>query len=67
MRRARAFFFVCAGLLSVFGDNIRHALQYLETGAVDVAIIALSIAGAPYVWSYDHLQLLFPLALTAGG
>lgn len=31
----------------VFGDNIRHTLQFLETGAVDVAIIALSIADVP--------------------
>lgn len=28
----------------VFGENIRHALQFLETGGVDAAIIALSLA-----------------------
>jgi hypothetical protein len=27
---------------------------------------ALSVAGAPYLWSYDHLLLLVPLALAAG-
>jgi molybdate transport system substrate-binding protein len=31
----------------VFGENIRHALQFLETGAVDAAIIALSLASVP--------------------
>jgi molybdate transport system substrate-binding protein len=31
----------------VFGDNVRHALQFLETGAVDVAIVALSLVNAP--------------------
>jgi molybdate transport system substrate-binding protein len=33
----------------VFGENVRHALQFLETGAVDAAIIALSIANVPDV------------------
>lgn len=28
----------------VFGENIRQVLQYLETGSVDVAIIALSVS-----------------------
>ena len=28
----------------VYGENIRHTLQFLETGGVDAAIIALSIA-----------------------
>lgn len=31
----------------VYGDNVRHTLQFLETGAVDAAIIALSIADVP--------------------
>jgi len=29
----------------VYGDNIRQALQYAETGNVDVAIVALSLSG----------------------
>ena len=33
----------------VFAENVRHALQFLETGAVDAAIIALSIANVPDV------------------
>lgn len=31
----------------VFGENIRHTLQFLETGAVDAAIVALSLAAVP--------------------
>ena len=31
----------------VYGENIRHTLQFLETGAVEAAIIALSIANVP--------------------
>jgi molybdate transport system substrate-binding protein len=31
----------------VFGENIRHALQFVETGAVEAGIVALSIADAP--------------------
>ncbi len=31
----------------VFGENVRHALQFLETGGVEAAIIALSLAGVP--------------------
>ena len=31
----------------VYGENIRHALQFVETGAVEAAIVALSIADAP--------------------
>lgn len=33
----------------VYGENIRHTLQFIETGAVDAGIIALSIADAPDV------------------
>jgi molybdate transport system substrate-binding protein len=33
----------------VYGENIRHTLQFIETGAVDAGIIALSIAEAPGV------------------
>jgi molybdenum ABC transporter molybdate-binding protein len=31
----------------VFGENIRHTLQFLETGGVEAAIVALSVATAP--------------------
>lgn len=31
----------------VYGENIRHTLQYLQSGAVDAAIVALSIADVP--------------------
>ena len=31
----------------VFGENVRQALQFLETGNVDAAIIALSVAQVP--------------------
>lgn len=31
----------------VYGENIRHALQFVETGAVEAGIVALSIAQAP--------------------
>jgi len=33
----------------VYGENIRHTLQFLETGGVDAAIIALSIANVPAI------------------
>jgi len=31
----------------VYGENIRHALQFIETGAVEAGIVALSVAGVP--------------------
>ncbi|HEX7125926.1 MAG TPA: molybdate ABC transporter substrate-binding protein [Thermodesulfobacteriota bacterium] len=31
----------------VYGENIRHTLQYLQSGAVEAAIVALSIADVP--------------------
>ncbi len=33
----------------VYGENVRHALQFIETGAVDAGIIALSVADTPAV------------------
>ena len=33
----------------VYGENIRHALQFIETGAVEAGIVALSVAGVPDV------------------
>lgn len=38
----------------VYGENIRHTLQFLETGAVAAAIIALSIAN---VLGIDHVLI----------
>jgi molybdate transport system substrate-binding protein len=35
----------------VFGENIRHTLQFLETGGVDAAIVALSVARVPGIES----------------
>ena len=33
----------------VYGENIRHALQFLQTGAADAGIVALSVANVPEV------------------
>ena len=33
----------------VYGENIRHALQFVETGSVEAGIVALSVAGVPGV------------------
>lgn len=33
----------------VYADNIRHALQYVQSGAVDAGIVALALADAPEV------------------
>ncbi len=33
----------------VYGDNIRHALQFIQTGAVEAGIVALSVADVPEV------------------
>jgi molybdate transport system substrate-binding protein len=33
----------------VYGENIRHALQFLQTGAVDAGIVALSVADVPEI------------------
>lgn len=35
----------------VYGENIRQALQYVETGAADAGIVARSVAGVPTVES----------------
>ena len=35
----------------VYGENIRHALQFVQTGAVDAGIVALSIADVPEITS----------------
>ena len=31
----------------VYGENIRHALQFIEAGAVEAGIVALSVVGVP--------------------
>ena len=33
----------------VYGENIRHALQFLQTGATDAGIVALSVANVPEI------------------
>ncbi|HET6366939.1 MAG TPA: molybdate ABC transporter substrate-binding protein, partial [Pseudomonadales bacterium] len=33
----------------VYGENIRHVLQFVETGAVEAGIVALSVADVPGV------------------
>jgi molybdate transport system substrate-binding protein len=38
----------------VYGENIRHTLQFLENGGVDAAIIALSIANVPEI---EHVPI----------
>jgi molybdate transport system substrate-binding protein len=35
----------------VYGENIRHALQFVQTAAVDAGIVALSVANVPEVVS----------------
>lgn len=46
----------------VYGENVRHALQFLESGAADAAIVALSIARVPGVaWAPIDQGLHRPL------
>ena len=46
----------------VYGENIRHALQFVETGAVEAGIVALSIADAPGImYSPIDSKLYAPL------
>src|SRR6266508_1578613 len=33
----------------VYGENIRHTLQFLQTGATDAGIVALSVANVPEI------------------
>jgi molybdate transport system substrate-binding protein len=35
----------------VYGENIRHTLQFLQTGAADAGIVALSVADVPEIES----------------
>ena len=46
----------------VYGENIRHALQFLQTSAVDAAIVALSVAAVPEIdWVLLDASLHAPL------
>lgn len=46
----------------VYGDNIRHALQLVQTGAADAGIVALSIANIPTIdWTLIDGSLHAPL------
>ena len=46
----------------VYGENIRHTLQVIQTGAVDAGIIALSVANVPEVeWVLIDAGLHAPL------
>ena len=46
----------------VYGENIRHTLQFLQTGAVDAGIVALSVANVPEIdWVAIDAGLHAPL------
>jgi molybdate transport system substrate-binding protein len=46
----------------VYGENVRHALQFLQTGAVDAGIVALSVADVPEIsWTLIDAGLHAPL------
>jgi molybdate transport system substrate-binding protein len=50
----------------VYGENIRQALQFVETGSAEAGIIALSVAGAPGIeWAPIDPALHAPLNQTA--
>jgi molybdate transport system substrate-binding protein len=50
----------------VYGENIRHALQFIQTGAVEAGIVALSIASVPEVdWTLIDASLHAPLNQSA--
>jgi molybdate transport system substrate-binding protein len=38
----------------VYGQNVRHALQFVESGAVEAGIVALSVASVPTI---DHVPI----------
>jgi molybdate transport system substrate-binding protein len=51
----------------VYAENVRQALQYVETGAVEAGIVALSIARVPAVeWAPIDPSLHAPLNLAVG-
>ena len=46
----------------VYGENIRHALQFIQTGAAEAGIVALSVANVPEVeWTLIDSSLHAPL------
>jgi molybdate transport system substrate-binding protein len=46
----------------VYGETVRHALQFVQTGAAEAAIVALSIANVPEVdWTLIDAGLHAPL------
>lgn len=46
----------------VYGENVRHTLQFIQTGAVDAGIVALSVATVPEVdWVLIDAGLHAPL------
>jgi len=49
----------------VYGENIRHALQFIQSGAADAGIVALSVANVPEVeWTPIDSRLYRPLNQT---
>ncbi|MBI4593076.1 MAG: molybdate ABC transporter substrate-binding protein [Candidatus Rokubacteria bacterium] len=51
----------------VFAENVRHALQYVQLGAVEAGIVALSIARVPEIeWAPIDSTLHAPLNQAAG-
>jgi molybdate transport system substrate-binding protein len=51
----------------VYGENIRHALQFIQTGAVDAGIVALSVADVPEIeYVKVDVALHAPLNQAAG-
>jgi molybdate transport system substrate-binding protein len=50
----------------VYGENIRHTLQFIQTGAAEAGIVALSVADVPEVdWTLIDANLHAPLNQTA--
>ncbi|MFQ5827964.1 MAG: molybdate ABC transporter substrate-binding protein [Candidatus Methylomirabilia bacterium] len=46
----------------VYGENIRHALQFIQLGAAEAGIVALSVANVPEVdWTLVEGRLYAPL------
>src|SRR3990172_902215 len=50
----------------VFGENIRHALQFIQTGAAEAGIVALSVANVPEIeWTPIDSSFHAPLQQVA--
>jgi molybdate transport system substrate-binding protein len=51
----------------VYGENIRQALQFVESGNAEAGIVALSIANVPWIeYSEVPKKLHSPIAQAAG-